>query len=365
MASVEELSSQLSDALGHLDDLRVLHEVTKAVHESLDLTRTMDAVVRGVTRASGFAVAVVNVREPDGGYTVVSVDGSADVRREMLGTTSSAEVWNELLSRAERWGALYFIDHSKEVPAEMYAWVTRYEVSGDPLAWHPRDCLFAPLTAPSGEWVGILSVDLPRDGRRPGLVHREILELFAQHAAIAIQHARLHSELAASRNQLHHTATHDTLTDLPNRALLRSHLEQLRTAPARPVGVLVIDLDHFKAVNDSAGHDAGDDVLRAVAERMLRHVRDGDVLARTGGDEFLLVMSGADVASALRDTAERLSHVVTAPVPTRRGPQRVGVSIGVALGDNRGDFAALIAAADADMYRVKQQHHRVAHRPAA
>ena len=224
MASVEELSSQLSDALGHLDDLRVLHEVTKAVHESLDLTRTMDAVVRGVTRASGFAVAVVNVREPDGGYTVVSVDGSADVRREMLGTTSSAEVWNELLSRAERWGALYFIDHSKEVPAEMYAWVPQYEVSGDPLAWHPRDCLFAPLTAPSGEWVGILSVDLPRDGRRPGLVHREILELFAQHAAIAIEHARLHSELAASRNELHHTATYDTLTDLQNRALLRSHL---------------------------------------------------------------------------------------------------------------------------------------------
>src|SRR3712207_5188488 len=155
MVSVEELSSQLSDALEHLQDLRVLHEVTRAVHESLDLTRTMDGVVRGVTRASGFAVAVVNVREPDGSYTVVSVDGSPDVRSEMLGTTSSAEVWEELLSRAERWGSLYFIDHFNEVPAEMFAWVPQYEASDDPHAWHPRDCLFAPLTAPSGEWVGI------------------------------------------------------------------------------------------------------------------------------------------------------------------------------------------------------------------
>ncbi len=355
MASVDELSSQLSDALGHLQDLRVLHEVTRAVHESLDLTRTMDAVVRGVTRASGFEVAVVNLMEADGSYTVVSVDGSDDVRRELLGTSSSAEVWHDLLAKAERWGALYFVDHHQEVPDEMFAWVPDLEAPDDPLAWHPYDCLFAPLTAPSGEWVGILSVDLPRDGRRPGVVHREILELFAQHAAIAIQHARLHSDLAESRNQLQHAATHDPLTGLPNRILLRTHLERLAEAADRPVGVLVIDLDDFKAINDNAGHEAGDEVLRVVSERMQRHVRAGDLLARTGGDEFVLVEAGADLA-ALRDTVERLEAGITAPIATSSGPQRVGVSIGAAVGHNRSDFAALIAAADADMYRVKRQH---------
>src|SRR4051812_12977778 len=172
MASVDELSSQLADALGHLRDLRVLHEVTKAVHESLDLTRTMDAVVRGVTRASGFAVAVVNVQGADGSYAVVSVDGPDELRAELLGTTSSAEDWQSLLATAERWGALYFIGHETELPPEMYTWIPDGEASGDPDSWHPHDCLFAPLTAPSGELVGILSVDLPRDGRRPGIVHR-------------------------------------------------------------------------------------------------------------------------------------------------------------------------------------------------
>ncbi|MGX6604980.1 diguanylate cyclase domain-containing protein [Micromonosporaceae bacterium Da 78-11] len=360
MTSVDELSSQLSDALGHLQDLRVLHEVTKAVHESLDLTRTMDAVVRGVTRASGFAVAVVNVVDVDGSYTVVSVDGSDDVCQDLLGTTSSAEVWHTLLAKAERWGALYFVDHHNELPDEMFSWVPELAVSDDPLAWHPHDCLFAPLTGPSGEWVGILSVDLPRDGRRPGLVHREILELFAQHAAIAVQHARLHSELAESRNQLQYTATHDVLTGLPNRSLLREHLERLASADNCPVGVLVIDLNDFKVVNDTGGHEAGDEVLRAVAERMHRHVRAGDLLARTGGDEFVLILSGAEAAEALDALADRLRGVVTAPIATRAGPQRVGASIGVAIGDNRSDFTALIAAADADMYRVKEQHHRAA-----
>jgi hypothetical protein len=104
----------------------------------------------------------VNLLDADGRYTVVSVDGSDDIRRELLGTTSSAEVWNRLLAAAERWGALYFVDHRSEVPDEMLAWAPDVAESDDPDAWHPRDCLFAPLTARSGDWVGILSVDLPQ-----------------------------------------------------------------------------------------------------------------------------------------------------------------------------------------------------------
>jgi diguanylate cyclase (GGDEF)-like protein len=332
------------------------------VHESLDLTRTMDAVVRGVTRASGFGVAVVNVLGEDGNYTVVSVDGSADIRQELLGTTSSSAVWRELLARAERWGSLYFLNHLSELPGEMYSWIPDTAASDDPHAWHPLDCLFAPLTAPSGEWVGIMSVDLPRDGRRPGIVHREILELFAQHAAIAVQHARLHSELAQSRNELQYAATHDGLTGLPNRPLLRSHLDRLSRADDCPVGVLVIDLNDFKAVNDTAGHEAGDEVLRVVAGRMHGHVRPEDLLARTGGDEFVLVVSGAEAVAGLPGMARRLCQAVTAPITTAAGVHRVGASIGTAVGDNRADFTALIAAADADMYRDKK-HRRATRSP--
>ena len=359
MASIEDLSSQLSDALAQLESLRTLHEVSKTVHASLDLTHTMDAVVHGVTRASGFEVAVVNLLQPEGHFAVVSVDGTEEIRRELLGTVSTRDQWDELFAKGERWGSLCFVDHTFGMPETMTTWTADLPVPTDPEGWHPEDCLFAPLTAPSGEVVGILSVDLPRDGRRPGLVQREMLELFAQHAAIAVQHARLHHELGESRARLHHAATHDPLTGLANRALLRTFTDELPAG--RRLGVLVIDLDDFKAINDVGGHDAGDEVLRVLAQRMRRLVRPGDLLARTGGDEFVVVVTGDDAGPALRETAERMQMMLAAPIETRLGSRRVGASIGQAYGE--GDFAHLATAADADMYRTKQrrraEHNRV------
>ncbi|SNY75569.1 diguanylate cyclase (GGDEF) domain-containing protein [Paractinoplanes atraurantiacus] len=354
LTSIEDLSSQLSDALAQLEGLRTLHEVSKAVHASLDLTRTMDAVVHGVTKASGFEVAVVNLLQLDGDFAVVSVEGTEEIRRELLGTTSTLEQWQELFGKGEQWGSLFFIDHKHEMPGTMTVWTPDIPVPDEPEGWHPEDCLFAPLYAPDGELVGVLSVDLPTGGRRPGLVQREMLELFAQHAAIAVQHARLHHELEEKRAQLHHAATHDPLTGLANRTLLRMFTEEVRGAE---MGVLVIDLDDFKMINDLGGHDSGDLVLRVLAERMRKIVRPGDLLARTGGDEFVVVVTGEDVASALNNLADRMHVALAAPVETRIGPRQVGASIGHAYGS--GDFAQLSAAADADMYRTKQRHRRV------
>nr|BFE71678.1 hypothetical protein GCM10020092_049790 [Actinoplanes digitatis] len=235
-----------------LQALRALHAVTKRVHASLDLTETLDAVVCGVVEAAGFGLAAVNLAEQNGDYTTVAVAGSDDVRRELLGKSGSAENWAELFRRAERWGSLYFVDHRFGVPESLYVWVPDIEASDDPARWHPLDCLFAPLMAPSGEWLGVLSVDLPRGGLRPGPQQQEILEFFAEHAAIAIQHARLHSRLERSQAAAEYAATHDSLTGLANRALLMSRIAALPGLGARQAGVLVVDLDGFKKVNDAA-----------------------------------------------------------------------------------------------------------------
>ena len=292
MTSIEDLSSQLSDALAQLDGLRTLHEVSKAVHASLDLTATMDAVVHGVTRASGFEVAVVNVLQPDGDFAVVSVDGTEEIRRSLLGTTTSPANWDELFGKAEQWGSLYFVDHNHDMPDAMITWTSgTLPVPVDPGGWHPEDMLFAPLTSPTGELVGILSVDLPRDGRRPGPVQREMLELFAQHASTAVHHARLHHELAESRARLHHAATHDPLTGLANRTLLRAFTDELAGRTGGEVGVMVIDLDEFKAVNDEHGHAGGDRLLQELAVAWEGMLRGSDLLARYGGDEFALLLT--------------------------------------------------------------------------
>ncbi|MDY7086278.1 MAG: GGDEF domain-containing protein [Actinomycetota bacterium] len=357
MTSIEDLSSRLSDALAQLDGLRTLQEVSRAVHASLDLTATMDAVVHGVTRASGFEVAVINVVQPGGDFMVVSADGTDEIRRSLLGTRTTLAIWDELFGKAERWGSLYFIGAGNTIPESMITWTSdTLPLPETPDGWHPDDMLLAPLTAPTGELAGVLSVDLPLDGRRPGPVQREMLELFAQHASIAVHHARLHHELAESRARLAHAATHDPLTGLANRAMLRAFTEELAGRARGEVGVLVIDLDDFKAVNDAGGHDAGDEVLRTVAERMSALVRGEDLLARAGGDEFIVVVAGSDVEPVLRGTAERIHEALSEPIETRGGPRKVGASIGHAYGESGSDFAQLAAAADADMYRTKQRH---------
>ncbi|WP_158647688.1 GGDEF domain-containing protein [Actinoplanes sp. ATCC 53533] len=339
----------------HLQALRALHAVTKRVHASLDLTQTLEAVASGVVEASGFGLAAVNLAEDNGDYTTVAVAGSDDLRRELLGSTGSAATWRELFRRAERWGSLYFVDHHRGVPESLNAWVPDIAAPDDPALWHPLDCLFAPLMASSGEWLGVLSVDLPDDGRRPNAQQQEILAFFAEHAAIAIQHARLHSQLERSQAEAEYAATHDSLTGLANRALLKARIDALPALGAPHVGVLVVDLNGFKKVNDEAGHEAGDEVLRIVAQRLRHHLRADDLLARTGGDEFVAVLAGEDLSGVLPGTAQRLREAIAEPICGTTGVYRIGASVGYALGHAGEDYSRLVPAADAAMYREKRR----------
>ncbi len=244
--------------------LRALHQVIKSLHASLDLSVTLDAVTHGVISATGFGVAALNMKRPDSDYEVVSVSGSEEAEAALLGLVGSAASWQQLRERAEQWGDLWYVNHQTAVE-DLTVWVPDVEVSTSPDKWHPEDSLFAPLIVPSGELVGVLSVDLPFGGRRPSPQQLELLALFADHAAIAIEHSRLHSSLQTSRDEVEHAATHDPLTGLANRVLLARVAERMAQAEGTQIAVLVLDVDGFKSVNDSAGHQAGDELLQTLA----------------------------------------------------------------------------------------------------
>ncbi|WP_432544011.1 bifunctional diguanylate cyclase/phosphodiesterase [Kineococcus sp. SYSU DK002] len=173
----------------------------------------------------------------------------------------------------------------------------------------------------------------------------------------------------AAEQALRHQALHDGLTGLPNRTLLHDRLEHALAAAGRSgtgVGVLFCDLDGFKAVNDSAGHGAGDDLLRTVAARFGACLRPGDTLARLGGDEFAVVCPDVTSTADLQVIAERLLGALHEPVSVAAGTFVVGVSVGTHLvtaddaargGDGRDPRARAeqaLARADGAMYEAKR-----------
>ena len=207
----------------------------------------------------------------------------------------------------------------------------RAVVAGDPEAALRQE----PLPGPLGE-----------------VVHASVVQI--------VEAFRAREEL---QEELAHQASHDALTGLPNRAQTLRHLsatlEQGQLARAR-TGVLFIDLDGFKAVNDTHGHAAGDEVLREVARRLTAALRPGDAVGRLGGDEFVLTIDNVAVVSDLIDLGQRLIAAVTWSGPVEVGGSavqqvRIGASVGVSVSSDDSTADTLLAEADVAAYRAK--HH--------
>lgn len=171
----------------------------------------------------------------------------------------------------------------------------------------------------------------------------------------------IHEDVTERRNreiEIRHLASHDALTNLPNRTYFNEHLEQAQSRIIRgqQMAILCLDLDHFKEINDSLGHGVGDGVLKQVAVRLKNVVRNHEVVARMGGDEFVILVGPLDKPQQASHVAQRILDEFETPMSVEGHSVRVGTSIGIAISPADGaDGATLMKNADRALYRSKDE----------
>jgi diguanylate cyclase (GGDEF)-like protein len=312
-----------------------LSRIQSSIVSRLDIDDVLQAIVDGAAELLGdHTVALRLIDRQDPNRTVIVA--SHGISDEALEAGRYGVVGEGAGGRAIAEKQLIVIDDYGSDPTRIDHWAD-YGV---------RSAIGTPVRE-GGDVVGSLVVARQLEDHAYTAAEREILVAFAKHASIALTDARTVQDAIDQ-------ALHDPLTRLPNRTLLADRLTQAlaraESSGAR-VAVLFCDLDQFKAVNDSFGHAAGDELLVAVGERLLGCVRPGDTAARFGGDEFAVLIEDADRVD-VTGVAERILRSLEDPFSVRGKEVFLSGSIGIALGTTRD--ADLLRDADLAMYRAKR-----------
>ncbi len=314
--------------------VRILLEVTTALTSLLDVDQVLgEMLTRSVRLASATA------------GTIILVDSNGRAQRKIAVRNDKPYEVDELaLSRVLEQGLARWVFESG-VPAKVDdthddpRWL-RIDNNGQ----SSRSAVCLPVWRRK-RILGILTLTHSRP-RHFDDDQLELLEAIAGQAGIAIENAQLFGEVQR-------LATTDSLTGLSNRRHFIARAEAAFASPRRPIAAVMIDVDHFKTVNDERGHLAGDAVLVEVARRIRDCVDDAGPLGRFGGEEFALVLPGADLERAV-EVAECVRKAVAATtVECEGGPLTMTVSIGVAVADGECGLNELIKRADDRLYEAK------------
>ncbi len=214
-----------------------------------------------------------------------------------------------------------------------------------------RSCWSTPIITHQGKLLGTFAL-YSQEVRTPTPTEAQLIEMATRIAGIAI-------ERRDTEQRISHMAHHDALTGLPNRTLLEDRLKQAALYAqryGRLVTVAFMDLDNFKLINDSLGHNAGDEVLKTVANRMKQCVRATDTVVRLGGDEFVIVLfDQPNQAEAITPTLQKIRDTIAQAIYVGGQKLQVTCSMGLATYPNDGaDIETLLMNADAAMYRAKE-----------
>ena len=319
--------------------LEALAEIDRLILSAPSIERILDTLLRQVRQVADCACVSVTLIDPDGrSHGRVYLDdgerGAAhDVKRVLLGTDLDA------LSDA---GDGKLIDLGAEQPVPAYA----MHVAHNGARW----ALVQPVRGMNG-LVAILTLGYAHANSDAGF-RRNFARDFADRLAVA--HSNLERE-----ERLYRQAHYDDLTGMPNRQLFKDRLQHEIARAGRAgesLALLYIDLDNFKRVNDTLGHDAGDELLRVVGARLAACVKQSDTVARLGGDEFVIVLGGLPGPEPATKAAERILAELSIPLEIRKREFRGKASIGIAMfPDDGSTLEELLKNADTAMYRAKAE----------
>ncbi|WP_176523090.1 putative bifunctional diguanylate cyclase/phosphodiesterase [Blastococcus aggregatus] len=331
------------------NNLRLLHEITSLLYNSDDASTALTNFLTSVRGAFRAEVGELILLGEDGAITVSrSRDGQEPTA--LLPLTHSAGI-EQLIASATATGVLT---------------ARTGQVRGSRLDEYAaqrgfKDAMVSVLRTENRVHGVLLIADRLGDVATFASTDLALLEPFARHLATSLERGRLETDLrhvTELKEKLRHQAMHDALTGLPNRTLFLDRTQHAVHLAARNglwPAVLYIDLDGFKPVNDTYGHEAGDILLQVFSERLSRCLRSADTAARLGGDEFAVLVHGPIDESGVHRVLDRIRKQLDLPIDLgARREATIGASIGVAFADAGTDIATLINHADVAMYTAKR-----------
>lgn len=322
--------------------LPLLQDLGEQVLEGTSLSQCVVCLCEQLTQRCSYPLVWIAMREIDGDVTVyaraagpgMNPDSSrlTDEERQCVDSVLNTQRTLHLQAECDRTDEASHLVGGRRYPAQLVVPLrTRDLVVGVLALYGAHRDAFDSLTI---QWV----------------------ETFARHVSIILSLATVRKETAA---RIFHLTHHDPLTDLPNRILFADRLKQALARAkryGRGVGVLFVDLDQFKAINDSLGHETGDTVLKIVAERLVHCVRSTDTIARLSGDEFAMVLSDLVQGKDAGHVAQKILDAVCRPAIVGDRTIPVTASIGIALYPfDAADPDVLLAQADRAMYCAKEK----------
>ncbi|MFD2093324.1 putative bifunctional diguanylate cyclase/phosphodiesterase [Blastococcus deserti] len=333
------------------DNLQLLHEVTSLLHTGDTQEALGDFLdsVRSAFRAEMAELVLLGPAGREGATVTRSREGAEPI---VMAPLDDDQDHLRLLRLATASGALTTrTGTGRDTPLDTYA-ADRGLKDAVAAALRTEDRVHGLLLV--GGRIGDVTTFTSRD--------LALLDTFARHVATSLERGRLEENLRQVtdlKEQLRHQALHDPLTGLPNRTLFLDRVRQAVDVAGRTrvwPAVVYLDLDGFKPVNDTFGHEAGDALLRTVADRLRGCLRPADTAARIGGDEFVVLLNGPVDRFRVARVVERIRAQLAVPVLLGDGVvTTVGASIGVAIGDvETPDADALIRGADIAMYAAKR-----------